>query len=696
MEEILINQSIISSPRGMTAGELLGLILAPLTKHWQWSEDEIGQWVTMATGKRKPLYITDETKRISLKGNFDKDEDSASRFSFEIQLSPEVGTYWTTTYIGVITKSETTLFQRTIFESTKKNINFELPPKSIGLPLKAAVSSGRFIDGGYPVISTPHYVSEIIDLQMLVDALKAPDRRLPILVIAEKSKRTWPIDPKIVVDKLVGIVHTVMITDKMTYQLSDIIGKAESVYQGYARMYTKNIHNGNISVSIPPVFLENQDSVEKLAIRVFQETAKNEILPPQIPIRNNFASMVRLSPLKEKKNFENSTKSEKTHKAEPTYAEPTYKEVKEIKTENTKTKIIENTTEENTYNKNPENYKDMPNKNDYVSRDEFDNFASEFIGRSDRKLNSQLQNIREELKEIVSEKILAIKEEFKEIISQQILALKEQNNKSEIISQDIEKLKIQITENSSRNYKEINSYDSKTINTEISEIQAAALLLSEAIGKITNNHIASGEKLNKEENSLKEIIEENKINSIQEKTEFVEENKKENTIEEKNKLPKSESENTNKINKKYPKNLEPKTVEKFIEKWHNSIILHPKAVGSLKNSQYERPDKVYAVLETLAENYVPMRKNKNKDKENYKKFTEKLVELNLRYEAYKESRGKNYRFTWKGKQRDVEYAIKSKNMSIDKKRCLRIYFIWDEDTEQLVLITLPSHLPDRI
>jgi len=53
--------------------------------------------------------------------------------------------------------------------------------------------------------------------------------------------------------------------------------------------------------------------------------------------------------------------------------------------------------------------------------------------------------------------------------------------------------------------------------------------------------------------------------------------------------------------------------------------------------------------------------------------------------------GDTYTADWKGRRYDVDWHVKSGGNTRDPKRCLRIYYFWEPETEQTVIDHLPSH-----
>lgn len=53
--------------------------------------------------------------------------------------------------------------------------------------------------------------------------------------------------------------------------------------------------------------------------------------------------------------------------------------------------------------------------------------------------------------------------------------------------------------------------------------------------------------------------------------------------------------------------------------------------------------------------------------------------------------GDTYTTNWKGRSYEVDWHIKNGGNVRDPKRCLRIYYFWEPETQQTVIDNLPSH-----
>jgi hypothetical protein len=51
-----------------------------------------------------------------------------------------------------------------------------------------------------------------------------------------------------------------------------------------------------------------------------------------------------------------------------------------------------------------------------------------------------------------------------------------------------------------------------------------------------------------------------------------------------------------------------------------------------------------------------------------------------------------FEIDWQGKSRKVDWHIKNGGNTHDPKRCLRIYYFWDDAALQTVVARMPAHL----
>ena len=123
----------------------------------------------------------------------------------------------------------------------------------------------------------------------------------------------------------------------------------------------------------------------------------------------------------------------------------------------------------------------------------------------------------------------------------------------------------------------------------------------------------------------------------------------------------------------------------------------PRAKHAAKKSKYEDPSFLYKALLLLRDYYVPMRRLGGSAKVGA--FKQACSDLNIEEtqtfagDRYGEH-GDTYFVRYGGQSRLLNRHLK-KGSTHDVRRCFRLYFFWDEDSEQAVVGWLPSHLDTR-
>jgi hypothetical protein len=130
------------------------------------------------------------------------------------------------------------------------------------------------------------------------------------------------------------------------------------------------------------------------------------------------------------------------------------------------------------------------------------------------------------------------------------------------------------------------------------------------------------------------------------------------------------------------------------------LVLHPRATRGVKDASYKEVELVFRSLLLLAREYRNMRLGSEGAREEWEAG---LVGLELRNgPSIGEERAGEQGTTY-----FVKYPVSSiqnrflelhlrKGSTKDDRYCLAIYFFWDEDTQQVVVGWLPSHLETRI
>lgn len=140
-----------------------------------------------------------------------------------------------------------------------------------------------------------------------------------------------------------------------------------------------------------------------------------------------------------------------------------------------------------------------------------------------------------------------------------------------------------------------------------------------------------------------------------------------------------------------------------LEEWtqehlSGSVEIHNRAFKGAKKSAYEDISLIYRSLLLLRDQYVPMRREGGVEKRT--EFERCARELGLSEEpTFSGERwgeeGDTYKIRHAGVLQLLDRHLKKGN-SRDERFCFRLYFFWDNDTQQVVVGWLPSHLDTRI
>ena len=146
----------------------------------------------------------------------------------------------------------------------------------------------------------------------------------------------------------------------------------------------------------------------------------------------------------------------------------------------------------------------------------------------------------------------------------------------------------------------------------------------------------------------------------------------------------------------------PKSLDEF-EPWcrdnlSGAVEVHNRAVQAVKKSRYHDFELIYKALLLLRDAYVPMKGDGGLDKKAM--FDRHCKELGLSEDpTFSGDRwgeeGDTYKVRYAGRPRLLDRHLKKGNTK-DERYCFRLYFFWNEDSEQVVVGWLPSHLDTRI
>lgn len=128
----------------------------------------------------------------------------------------------------------------------------------------------------------------------------------------------------------------------------------------------------------------------------------------------------------------------------------------------------------------------------------------------------------------------------------------------------------------------------------------------------------------------------------------------------------------------------------------DKLVLHSRAVRSLKSACYEDMLLVIRALVALATEYRAVKLGEVKAEE----WERKLEELGIKCGgSISEGRAggnayDDYHVDWDGRKVFVESSLK-RGTGRDPRYCLRIYFFWDSKKNIVVVVSLPAHLDNR-
>lgn len=127
-----------------------------------------------------------------------------------------------------------------------------------------------------------------------------------------------------------------------------------------------------------------------------------------------------------------------------------------------------------------------------------------------------------------------------------------------------------------------------------------------------------------------------------------------------------------------------------------SVVLLNRALRAAKKSEFENSELAYNALLVLRDCYVPMRCGGDGLRNEYARRLEELgLEESASFTgARAREQGDEYFVDYAGRRRELDRHLKGSN-SRDSRFGFRLYFFWDDDTQQVVVGSLPTHLSTR-
>lgn len=139
-----------------------------------------------------------------------------------------------------------------------------------------------------------------------------------------------------------------------------------------------------------------------------------------------------------------------------------------------------------------------------------------------------------------------------------------------------------------------------------------------------------------------------------------------------------------------------------LEGWCNNYLsgkVHvvSRAFRTASKSDFEKPDLAYKTLLILRDYFVPMKREGGLDKK--ETYERALVEFGLEDSPSfagprAGEQGDEYKVNYNGRPRYLDRHIKGSN-SRDERYGFRLYFFWDDETQQVVVGSFPTHLATR-
>lgn len=128
-----------------------------------------------------------------------------------------------------------------------------------------------------------------------------------------------------------------------------------------------------------------------------------------------------------------------------------------------------------------------------------------------------------------------------------------------------------------------------------------------------------------------------------------------------------------------------------------TVELHNRALRGAKDSEYEDVELIYQALLLLRDYYVPMRRQGGEELK--QAFDRRCQELGIEeQQSFAGNRageqGDTYFIRLGNRRVELDRHLKKGN-SREPRYCFRLYFFWDETTNQVVVGWLPSHLATR-
>ncbi|MFD0979295.1 hypothetical protein [Tropicimonas aquimaris] len=126
----------------------------------------------------------------------------------------------------------------------------------------------------------------------------------------------------------------------------------------------------------------------------------------------------------------------------------------------------------------------------------------------------------------------------------------------------------------------------------------------------------------------------------------------------------------------------PEFLEWLDEAYPDKVVLTPGARRMVRSPEFEDVSQVARAVTWLATEHFDVRVNGGVS------LRDAVLEEGIRNAP---CGGDAYDTFWKGRRWNVDWHIKTGGNTRNPKKCLRIYYFWEEETRQTVIDHLPSH-----
>lgn len=121
---------------------------------------------------------------------------------------------------------------------------------------------------GRRLLENPAEVNTGEDILGLVELLENKQRKLPVVVISTDDRGIFGVDPLRMAQRVSGLAHIVTITDRASWELTHVLGKANSTFRGATRLYRPKFDSAEGNPFDHPLWFNKDNSALARAARL--------------------------------------------------------------------------------------------------------------------------------------------------------------------------------------------------------------------------------------------------------------------------------------------------------------------------------------------------------------------------------------------------------------------------------------------